>query len=95
MQSANALPRAAPTMDPGTTTLGRSNRPGVVLTACFAKRYRVEIMHSCGFSCPATKTTVRLSSSCFSFHSPDFFASSIRWPSPSGDAAGGDKGLCR
>ena len=64
------------------------------LTGCFAKRYSVEIMHSCGFSWPATKETVRLSRSCFSFHCPEFLASIILRPSPSGAEAAPRVELC-
>lgn len=52
----------------------------------------MEIMQSCGFSCPATNATVRLSRSCFSVHEPESLASSIRRPNPSGDV--GNSGLC-
>lgn len=65
-------------------------------TGCFAKRYKVDIMHNCGFSWPATNVTVRLSWSCFSFHRPDSLASSILAPSPSVEdgVLGVEWGLC-
>lgn len=51
-------------------------------------------MQSCGFSWPATKTTVRLSKSCLSVHKPDSAALSILCPSPCEDVVGCGRGVC-